>query len=407
MTLSDLQIKKLAPRTARFEISDGKGLSLRIMPTGKKTWVFRYMIEGTARRMTLGSYPSISLSEAREKHSLAMRDVERGIDPGHKQKEAKATRKAAPTVADLLEEFWDMELRHTTSGKERKRLVMKDALPAWGNRKAVDITRRDTVLLIDKVRERAEITANRLQGVLVRMFNFAAERGILEHSPLAGMKKKPEQARSRVLSDEEIKLLWSALDLDNIAVDIFRVSKLALKMILLTGQRPGEVCGMSWDEITDDTWNIPAGRMKGKEAHTVPLTGMSLEILKQAEIYTGQSRFVFASSHKENEPLTSHALSKAILRHWQEIGFKEQFTPHDLRRTLRTRLAEIGIDDVVAERVLGHKLQGIMAVYNRHGYDTEKRKALDKWDRKLRNILGIEEQETSKVIQLRRFASRG
>lgn len=400
MTLSDLQIKKLAPKKTRFEVSDGKGLSLRIMPTGKKTWVFRYMIEGTARRMTLGAYPTISLSEAREKQSLAMQDVERGIDPGHKQKEAKATRKAAPTVADLLEEFWDMELKHKTSGKERKRLVVKDALPVWGNRKAVSITRRDTVLLIDKVRERAAITANRLQGVLVRMFNFAAERGILEHSPLAGMKKKPEQARSRVLSDEEIKLLWSALDLDNMAVDIYRVSKLALKMILLTGQRPGEVCGMAWEEITDNTWNIPARRMKGKEAHTVPLTGMALEILKQAGIYSGQGRFVFTSSHKDNEPMTSHALSKAILRHWQEIGFKEQFTPHDLRRTLRTRLAELGIDDVLAERVLGHKLQGIMAVYNRHSYATEKRQALEQWAKKLRQIVGIEEQEQGKIIFL-------
>ena len=404
MTLSDLQIKKLAPKNYRFEISDGKGLSLRIMPTGTKTWVFRYMIEGTARRMTLGTYPALTLSQAREKHSKACMEIERGIDPGFKQKEAKATRKAAPTVSDLLEEFWDMELGQKKSGKEQKRLIIKDALPEWGNRKAASITRRDAVLLVDDVRKRAPITANRLQGVLVRMFNFAAERGILEHSPLAGMRKKPEQARQRVLSDEELRLLWAALDLDNMTMDIYRLSKLALKIILLTGQRPGEVCGMTWAEIdSEDFWNIPAERRKGRVAQRVPLSLMVLETLEQARIYSDASPFVFASTHKENSHLMTHTLSKAINRHWKEVGFEEPFTPHDLRRTVRTRLAEIGIDDVVAERVLGHKLQGIMAVYNRHGYDTEKRLALDKWAKKLRQILGVEEPEVGKIIELRRI----
>lgn len=405
MALSDLHIKKLVPRGDRFEVSDGKGLSIRIMPTGTKTWVFRYMIDGTARRMTIGTYPTISLSEARELHAKAMQEVERGIDPGVKQKEAKATRKAAPTVADLLEEYWAMELKATSSGKARKRMVEKDALPVWGKRKVSTITRRDAVLLVDNVRERAPIMANRLQGVLVRMFNFAAERGILEHSPLTGMKKRPEKACTRVLTNEEIKLLWQALDLDNMAMDIYRVSKLALKTILLTGQRPGEVCGMAWDEIDPDgVWNIPAKRMKNKEAQRVPLTDMALEIIEQARIYSGESRFVFRSSHKDNEGMTAHALSRAIARHWQELGFGAKWTPHDLRRTLRTRLAEIGIDDVVAERVLGHKLQGIMAVYNRHSYDTEKRQALEQWAKKLRQIVGIEEPEVGMIIKMRRVS---
>ena len=165
---------------------------------------------------------------------------------------------------------------------------------------------------------------------------------------------------------------------------------------------------MTWDEIDPKGfWNIPAERRKGRVAQRVPLPGMALEIIEQARIYSGESRFVFASSHKNNSHLMTHTLSKAIIRHWQEIGFKEPFTPHDLRRTLRTRLAEIGVDDVVAERVLGHKLQGIMAVYNRHSYDTEKRQALERWAKKLRLILGIEAPEVGKIIKMQRVASNG
>jgi len=405
MALSDIQIKKLPPKEIRFEIADGNGLYLRVMPTGTRSWVYRYMIDGKASRMTLGQYPATSLAEARERHSKAVMDVKRGIDPGAKAKEAKATSKAAPTIENLIEEFWEMELQRTPSGKERKRLMMKDVMPVWGSRKVTSITRRDGVLLLDGVRARAPITANRLQGVIVRMFHFAAERGVLEHSPLTAMRMPTEQPRRRVLTDDEIKLLWATLDLENMALDVFRVSKLALKMILLTGQRPGEVCGMAWDEIDAvGNWNIPPERRKGREAQCVPLTGMVLEIIEQAKTYSGESRFVFASAVKVDSPTTTHALSDVILRHWKQVGFKEPFTPHDLRRTLRTRLAEIGIDDVVSERVLGHKLQGIMAVYNRHGYDNEKRQALEKWARKLRQIVGIEEPISDNIILLRRAA---
>lgn len=402
MALSDLGIKKLTPKMTRFECPDGKGLSLRVMPTGTKTWVFRYMIDGKARRMTFGQYPAVSLAEARKLHGAAMQEVERGIDPAAEKQEAKATRKTAPTVTELFQEFWEMELKKKVSGAEQKRFFFKDVYPSWGERKVSTITRRDAVLLVDIVRERAPVTANRVQSFLVRMFNFAAERGVVDYSPLAGLKKKPEKARQRVLSDEEIKLLWTALNLEDTTIDLYRVTKLALKMILLTGQRPGEVCGMTWSETSGDTWAIPATRMKGREAHTIPLSGMAQEILEDARAYSGDSRFVFRSSYKEDSPLTNRALAKAISRHWQEIGITEQFTPHDLRRTLRTRLAEIGIDDVVAERVMGHKLQGMLAIYNRHNYDTEKRQALNRWEKRLRQIVGIEDPHRGNILQFRR-----
>lgn len=398
MTLTDLTIRKMTPKTERFEILDANGLYIRVMPTGKKSWVFRYNFEGTPRRMTLGSYPAVTLAEAREKHSLASQDIVKGIDPGVKAQEEKAKRKAAPTFQELLDEFWEMELIHKPTGKERKRLVEKDALASWGKRKVSSITRRDALLLLDEVRKRAPITANRVQGVLVRMFNFASERGIIDFSPLTGMRRTRESGRSRVLTDDEIKSFWLCLDLERKDIDIYRLTKLALKTILLTGQRPGEVSGMTWEQIQGEWWIIPAEKRKNQEANRVPILPMLEAILEQAKIYSGESQYVFRSSYNEGQPLTVKAMCRAVSRHRPEMNI-EHFTPHDLRRTLRTRLAEIGVSDVVAEKILGHKLQGVLGIYNRHSYDVKKRQALFAWENRLREILGLS-KPFSNVISL-------
>jgi integrase len=345
--------------------------------------------------MTLGKYPAVSLSDARSKQALAIHDIEQGIDPAAKAQDAKLKRIAAPTFDELLKEFWKIELQDKPTGAERRRLATKDVLPVWKTRKVNSITRRDAVLLIDEVRKRAPVGANRLQTVLVRMFNFASERGIIDFSPLVGMRRTKERARARVLTDEEIKKLWSCLDLEKIEIDIFRLIKLALKMILLTGQRPGEVASMRWDQIQNDRWIIPAESRKTREENQIPITSMMHDILQQAKKYSSDSPFVFRSSHNEGMPLTVGALANAIRRHRVEMEIPEQFTPHDLRRTLRTRLAELSVTDIVAELVLGHKLQGILAVYNRYDYAAEKRQALERWETRLREIVGLAEVKSN------------
>jgi len=405
MKLNYLLVESLSPKTTRFEVIDETGLSIRVTPKGTKTWVSRYMIDGKARRMSHGHYPKISLIEARKLHGDVLLKVEEGLDPAAIKLEAKAERKASPTVADLLLEFWDIELKTKHSGADQKRLLTKDVLPAWGARKVQDITRRDAVLLIDTVRERAKVTANRVQSAMVRMFNFAAERGVIEYSPLTHMRKKKETPRERVLTNDEVKLLWDGLDVENTKIDIYRVTKLALQLALVTGQRIGAIVGMTESELKDTLWTRSIDRnRKAKEAITIPLSDMALEIIEQARIYSGGGEFIFRSPQKENVPLTSRCLSMAISRHWQEMGIEEKFTPHDLRRTFRTRLAEIGIDDVVAERLSGHKLQGMLAVYNRHDYAVEKREALNKWSRRLKQIVGIEEAQAANIIEFKRKA---
>lgn len=397
MALTDLSTKKLKPKSSRFEVTDNGGLALVILPSGKKSWTFRYTFDKKQKRMSLGKYPAVSLPDARLKQALAVKDIADGIDPVTKAEAIRQKRIAAPTFKDLLDEFCKMELTDKPTGADRKRLVTKDILPVWEKHKVNSITRRDAVLMIDEVRKRAPITANRLQSVLVRMFNFASERGIIDFSPLVGMRRGKEKARARVLTDEEIKKLWNCLDLERIDIDMFRLIKLALKTILLTGQRPGEVVSMRWDQVQDDMWIIPAESRKTLEENQIPVTPMLSEVLEQAKVYSHDSVFVFRSSHNKEMPLTVGAMANAIRRHRVEIEIPDQFTPHDLRRTIRTRLAELGVSDIVAERVLGHKLQGILAVYNRYDYAVEKRQALERWEARLRGILGIEEVESNVI----------
>ena len=158
---------------------------------------------------------------------------------------------------------------------------------------------------------------------------------------------------------------------------------------------------MAQDELDLEkkVWTIPAARMKAKVAHSVPLTELALEIIKQARAYSGDEVHIFRGAHG-NKPLTSASLPKALLRHWKEIGLPEAATAHDFRRTVRTRLAELGVDDAVSERVLAHKPQGLAAVYNLHAYDKEKRQALQAWEKKLRQIVGLDAAPVAKIIQM-------
>ncbi len=408
MSLTDLQVKKMGPHGKRYEVLDGNGLFVRVSHTGHKSWIFRYRFgtEQKARRMTLGSYPMMSLAQAREKHALAMQKLAQGIDPGAIAKKESEWRKLEPTFKELLDEFLKMELSKSPTAGERKRLVEKDALPFWKDRKVSSIKRRDAVILIDRVRERAPVTANRLQGILVRMFNFASERGIIDFSPLIGMRRGKEASRSRVLTNEEIKTFWNCLALERTDIDIFHLVKIALKAILLTGQRPGEVVGMKWEHIKDGWWTLPAESTKTRSENRVPILPMMADLIEQAKCYSTGSQYVFVSARsplygfkrpgkarpkEEDSSLTVGALANSLRRHRAEFKMDQPYTPHDLRRTVRTRLAEIGVSDIVAERVLGHKLQGVLGIYNRHSYDEEKRQALARWERRLKEILELEQ----------------
>jgi len=187
---------------------------------------------------------------------------------------------------------------------------------------------------------------------------------------------------------------------------MYVTTKLALKTILLTGQRPGEVVNMKWDDLDlkSQIWNNRFTKTKkdeDEEPLQVPLIRLAREVIEKARAYSDKSAYVFKSTHRKS-PVTRAGMGRAVKRYWPKMKeIEKSFTPHDLRRTLRTRLAELGVDNIIAERVLGHRLQGMLAVYNQYPYEQEKREALEKWEAKLRLIIGLDASK-NKVIPFKR-----
>ena len=372
------------------------GLYIRVAPSGTKTWVYKYWHEGRWRRMTIGRYPSLGLSDARKEAANAKSARDRGEDPAQTKQEEKHELKKAPTVEEFGEEYIERWAKpNKKSWAEDQRVLTKEVYPVIGKMMLAKVRRRDIIRVIDKIKDRgAEIQANRVLACVRRMFNFAIERGVIEATPASHIKTTKEQARDRVLSREEIKVLYPAID----AADLWFGFKIALKLILQTAQRPGEVRQMEYAEISRDEklWIIPASKTKNGLSQTIPLTDTALELIEQMDPLTDE-RWVIPSPRKQG-PISSYGLAQG-LRLITKNAELERTTPHDLRRTAATLITELGFNRLVVDKILNHKDQSVGGIYDRHSYDKEKRQALEVWERELERIFTGRKSE-NKVIPL-------
>lgn len=345
-------------------------------------------------RLKPGGYPDVSLADAREAFDIAKVKVKNGRDPLAEEQLATEERRPAPLVEDLVTEYIQKHAkRFKRSWKKDESILNRDVVPAWGKRKAADISKRDVILMLEKIIERGSPgMANNCFQIVGRMFNFAVARDILPYTPCAGIKlPAPKVSRDRVLSDDEIKALWKSLGHEKIKITPMLGN--AIKLVLVTAQRPGEVIGIHVKEIDGRWWTIPTERAKNGKANRVYLTNMALELIGDT---TGKG-YLFPSPHTEKDkPMGGNAMVVALRRN-ADIIKTEYFTPHDLRRTAATNLAEMGTMDEVIDSVLNHSKQGIIKVYNQYRYDREKQQALEAWSRKLETLLQDKKAE-SKVV---------
>ncbi len=404
MKFTDKFIKSLLPEPAKYYKREANGFAVKVWPSGVKTWVFIYTFDGKRKEMKLGEYPAVTLADARTGYSAAYELHKNGVDPGDVDRQQKVERRLTPTVAELVTEYIERHAKvKKRSWAKDEAILNRDVIPAWGKRKAKEITKRDVNLVLEGIVDRgAPIMANNCFAVIRKMFNYAVEKDILQSTPCAGVKMPSEKkARERVLTESEIKTFWDNLPGCAITPDLQR----ALKLILLTGQRPGEVSGMHIDEINGSWWTIPVERSKNKRAHRVHLTATALELIGDT---TGKG-YIFPTPHKGVErSIGDTALAVTVGRNLKfpmtddkgqtlytkdgkqatvnRIGV-DQFTPHDLRRTAATVMSQLGEHYEVIDAILNHAKKGIIATYNLNRYDREKQQALESWERKLTAII--------------------
>ena len=370
--LTDIAVQRLKPPSSgQIDIFDSgyPGLALRISYGGRKAWVVFRRVNGKLKRESLGIYPQLSLAEARE----AWRDVRAGKEP------AKAHNNGI-TFEEAFEEWLKRDQADHRSGDEVRRLLTKDVLPTLRRRPLSDIGRADVLRVLDKVSDRAPVTARRVHSSLHRMFNWHAGRGTILVNPMANFPKHgTETKRDRVLSDDELKSVWKA------ASEIGWPFGAAVQLLILTGARRSEIGNLRWSEIDGDTIRLKGERTKTGEPHTIPLSKPALEILAKLPRIAG-SDLDFTTNGKT--PISGWT---KIKRKLDEV-IKEPWVIHDLRRTMATGLQKLGVNLQTIEAVLGHtsgSRGGIVGVYQRHSFDAEKRAALEAWGVHIHNLTKI------------------
>jgi integrase len=397
LRFTDRNIRTLRTEKESEEFFDTEfqGIGVRVFRSGNKQFFVRYTNQsGQRRRVRIGDLSIISLSEARKLAKGILADVTHGHDPV----DAKNKARAAETVEQICAEFARLYLpsRKLSTRAEYIRIIKREILPVLGKMKARDVSRRHVIALLEEMQiaRAIPVLAERTKAVLSRVFSWALERELIQTNPVAGIRRTAvSKPRSRVLNPDEIKTLLTVLDglSSQTMANIFRI-------LLYTGQRPGEVTGMRWSEVDGDTWRIPSERTKNSLAHKVYLTTPVVRALENQREINGPgdgSDFVFPSAKTgQNLKWLNHRARSIV----QEMGCPE-WTPHDLRRTVATHLQDAGISPDVIDRLQNHKLQGVRAHYLHGDQWNAVKHALEKWAQIVSRA--IDNRTINKVINLR------
>ena len=405
----------------RVEISDAgcTGLFLVIQPSGSKGWALRFRFEGRPTKLTLGRWPAMGLAAAREAAGAALDEVAHGRNPAAAKQAEKAAQQDAhlnerDKVKTLVEQFDRRHLSALKSGRQARAFLDRFVVAAWGERDVQTITKRDIVDLLDQVVDSGRATtANRVLAHTKKFFNWLVERDVLTASPATSVKPPvKEVSRDRVLSDDEIVWLWTACDR---AGEPFGPMA---KLLLLTGQRLNEVAQMTEAEIAGgDVWHLSSARTKNGRAHDVPLSEAARTVLAEKPRVSGKAGYIFTTTGETPVSGFDRAL-KTISAEMAKVAAEARsdgaepveiphWTFHDLRRTLATGLARMGVPLRVTEAVLNHvsgSAAGIVSVYQRHDFAPEKAQAIEAWGRRVMALVDGRDDAADNVVKI---AARG
>lgn len=428
------------PKSSRYYLREGRGFALQILPSGAKAFVYLFELNKSKGYVLLGHYPDCSLADARIAYNDAYKLVKKGIDPRDQKKavaeeKAKASREAAqeaeasaaaathlekytfdtlvtegvpenfvPTTVEQLAGVWFVNYSRENHSERWQgsavSCIKVHILPNIGQMEIAAIRHKHAVSLIQKIASTVPGSARNTMKFARQMFKYACRQEWAEIQPFIeiteSVPKIAPKADERHLDDDEVVKAWDEISKSASSREIKR----ALKLILVTAQRPGEVAQMHRDQIKGRWWTIPAEVAgKNEREHRVYLTDTALKLIGDVKGY------IFPSGRGKRGHVSQNALSQAINRGYlsdevvkvvgnRNIKARKEpyfgmrpWSPHDLRRTARTNMARVGVSDEVGEEVVNHIKPGVVGVYNKYRYDNEKKDALIMWEGLLLEIL--------------------
>jgi integrase len=371
------------------------GFYLIVTKDGHKSYSCLYRIRGRQRKLTIGNALQLGLDDAREIARDAFAAAARGID---RQAEKMAARQAGPQTAigRLFEtqarEFVKRHVAGQRTARETEAMVER-LIDAWGKRQVDDISKPDVLAHLDALQDAGyERARDRRRQLIRQLFDWLIEREVVKVNPAAGIRKLQPGGvkRQRVLTDDELRAIWKA------AEKIGGAAEALVKLLMLTGQRRGEVATIEWPELDSDLWTVPPEKFKNGLVHLVPLPQAAVDVLV-ALPRVASGRFAISTTMGE----TGFSAFADLKEELDRISGVKDWVLHDIRRTVRTNLSKIGVNADVAERIIGHLPQGIRAVYDRHDFLEEKRAGLSRWAAHLDTIINPPKAD-AKVARLTR-----
>lgn len=382
MPLTDSAIKTAKPKEKPYKLSDAHGLYLEITPNGSKLWRLKYRVAGKEKKLSFGAYPAVGLQQARKKRDEARQLLAEGKDPSAERQAEKEAQQSNGLTFETLAREWHAYRapRWAKSTADKTAAYLEsDLLPALGNRPVKAITRPELVELIRRIEDRgAHNVAKKCRQWLSQIFRFGLAKGSVDSNPATDLDvvaaHAPATRHHPHVTFAELPELLGKVDTAKINV----LTRHAIRLLVLTGVRPGELRAAPWAEFDLDAavWTIPKERMKARRPHIVPLPHQAVAILRELQEITGRYELVFAGRNSSARPMSENTVNKAL----SDAGYKGRQTGHGFRHLLSTELNSRGYNRDWIERQLAHGDQDeIRDTYNHATYLEQRRDMMQAW----------------------------
>ncbi|MBS0300466.1 MAG: tyrosine-type recombinase/integrase [Proteobacteria bacterium] len=384
MKLTDSEIKAAKPKEKPYSLPDGHGLVLLVQPSGAKWWRYRYRINGTAKMLSMGVYPDVTLKEARNQQTRFKELVAQGIDPSqHRQEQKQLEAIAAENSFETIARLWWIQWSAARNQRHADYVIRRleaDVFPIIGKKPVTDLTAPMLLMAIKKIEARGALDiAKRALTTCGQIMRYAVAHGLAERNPAADIKpsdvlkptKKTNYAR---LDQKDLPELLRKID----GYDGQPLTRLAMQLMALTFVRTGELIGVRWDEIDliKREWRIPAERMKMKTPHIVPLSQQAITVLKEIGKLAADDALLFPSERRDGKSMSNNTILYALYR----LGYHSRMTGHGFRGIASTILHEQGFNHDHIELQLAHtQRDAVSAAYNHALYLEPRARMMQEW----------------------------